>query len=66
MIGNCVDVEAHRAGDVAGEIFSRSATSHGWQIVGAVDDDDLRRAEALGKPIGAYEPAGCGILMRHE
>jgi hypothetical protein len=56
MIRNRVDVEAHRAGDMACEIFSRGVALHGRQIEGAVNDGDLGRAETLGQPIGAYEP----------
>ena len=57
MVRNGINVEAHRAGDVAGEIFSRGVALHGRQIEGAVDDDDLGRAETCRKPIGAYEPS---------
>ena len=57
MIRNHVDIEAHRTGDVAGEIFSRGVALHGGQVEGAVDHDHLGRAETCGKPIGAYEPS---------
>src|SRR5262249_14593085 len=55
---------AHRAGNVAGEIFGRGIALHGRKVEGAVDHHDAGGAEAFGQPIGAHEPAG-GRFMRH-
>ncbi len=64
MVRDRVDVEAHRAGNVAGEIFGRGVALHGRKVGGAVDYHDVGGAEAFGQPIGAHEPAGGGF-MRH-
>ena len=45
VVGDRVDVEAHRARDVAGEIFGRGVALHRRQVEGAVDDHEVRRAK---------------------
>jgi hypothetical protein len=57
MVGNRVDIEAHGAGNMAGEIFGRGVALHGHQVGRAVDHHDVGCAEALRKPISVEQPA---------
>ena len=60
-VGDRVDVEEHRAGDVAEAKLLRAHASGRRQVPGPVDDSDLRLAEMGGQPIASDE-----ILAGHE
>ena len=66
MIGNRVDVEAYRAGNVSGEIFGRRVAFHRGQIERAVHHHGRRGAEARGQPVGGHQPAGRRAFIRHD
>ena len=57
MIGDCIDVEEHRAGNMSGSVLRPGIAILRRQVVGPVDDGDVRLAELAGKPFGGLQPA---------
>ncbi len=51
-IGDGVDVEKHRAGNVRGEIIIGRQRQHAGHLVGRVDDFDFWVVEMGGEPVG--------------
>ena len=62
-VGDGVDVEEHRARNMRGEIFRLGVALLRRQIIGGVDDDDVRLAELAGEPFGGFEPAAGGAAL---
>ena len=57
MIGDRIDVEEHRTGNMSGNILRPGVAVLRRQVVGSVDDGDLRLADFADKPFGGLEPA---------
>jgi hypothetical protein len=57
MIGDRLDIETHRARDVAGAILRRGVAILGGEIVGTVEHHEVGRSQACGKPIRGDQPA---------
>jgi hypothetical protein len=57
MIGDRIDVEEHRAGNMSGNVLRPGVAVLRRQVVGPVDDGDVRLAERAGKPFGGLQPA---------
>ena len=57
MVADRIDVEKHRAGNVAGAVFGRDVALLSRRGIRAVDHDEVSVAQMLGKPIGRDQPA---------
>lgn len=57
VVGNFVDVEEHRAGNVAGEVFVEALAVVRGQVPGTVDDRNVAFLDPIGELIGRDQPA---------
>jgi hypothetical protein len=60
-VGDLIDVEEHRARDMAGRELGLGIAPLRRQIPGAVDDPHIRRREMGGEPVGADQRVGVGV-----
>ena len=56
-IGDLVDVEEDRAGNMLGEIFLMRVPVLGRHVPGGIDDDEVGRIELAGKLVGLGQPS---------
>src|SRR5215475_574921 len=66
MVRDGLDVEEHRAGNVAGEIFGVGVTPLRGQDIGAVDDGKVGSAELRSEPIGRDKPTAGQLTGRNR
>jgi hypothetical protein len=64
MVADRLDIEEHRARDVAGAIFGMCVALLRRQKVGGIDDADSGIAQTRGKPFSRYQPAACRLWGR--
>ena len=57
MVGDRVEIEAHRAGNVPGQELGLRVALLRRQIEGAIDGDEIGAAEFRGEPVSGDEPA---------
>ena len=50
-VGDRVDVEKHRAGNMAGKIFRAGVAPGRRHMPGGVEDDEIGRVEMVGEPL---------------
>jgi hypothetical protein len=62
-IGDAVDIEEHRAGNVAGEIFSLRVAGRVGHVPAAVEHNQVGIAEVAGQPVGGDERVVHGGLL---
>jgi hypothetical protein len=57
IVADRVDIEEHRAGDVACAILGVNVALLHHRGIRGVDHDDIAIVQMLGKPFGRFEPA---------
>ena len=61
LVGEVVDVEEQRAGNVLGEILRLGVAARGRQMPAAVEDEQVGGIEMLGEPVGLDDPLLGGV-----
>ena len=65
LVGDVVDVEEQRAGDVLGRYSALAIALGGGQMHGAVENDEVRAVEMRGKPVCVSTSHWCWASLLH-